>query len=92
MKELEMVGTVMELTFVTSQTHLRRKVEVFTTLLPSRFNSCMTMMRSMLPIATLTLILIVQNFWSDSVSQRKKTGLERPLFAKPLLETIVKWQ
>lgn len=90
-KELEMVGTVTEQTFATSQILLKRRVEVSTTLLPSRFNSCMTMMRSTQLIATLTLILTAQSFLSDCVSQRKKIELERLLSAKQSPGMIAKW-
>jgi len=92
MKEQVMDGTVMELTFATSQIHSRRRVEASITPLPSRFNSCTMTTRSMLHIAILTHTLIAQNFWLDSVNQRRKTESERLLCVKLLLETIVKWQ
>ena len=91
MKELAMDGIVMEQTFATSQTHLKRRVEASTILLPSKFNLCMTMMRSTQLIVTLTLILTAQSFLSDYVSQRKKIELERLLSAKQSQEMIVKW-
>ena len=89
--EVELDGTEMDRIFATSKTHSKRRVVVSITPLLSQSSSNTMMMKSSwhiaIPIPTQTAL----NYFSVSASQKAKTESEKPLFARPLLEMIVKW-
>jgi len=86
-----MDGIEMAKISVTSRILWKRKVAVFITPWHSPFNSNMMIVISTWLIATLTLTQTAQNYFRDCVNQRVRIALEKPLYAKLLLETTVKW-